>query len=60
MNCKINIYTRCGDEVFSYTGSGEATETHQIHGMEIQSRDLPTGGYLYIWKLIIKPSLKNY
>lgn len=49
---KIKIYTRWGDEVFSYSGSGEGyrNPSNAWNG-KYKGRDLPTGGYLYILEI---------
>ncbi|MDD2636695.1 MAG: gliding motility-associated C-terminal domain-containing protein, partial [Bacteroidales bacterium] len=48
-NVSINIFTRWGDEVFIYNGSGKnyANPLNQWDGRK-NDKDLPTGSYVYI------------
>lgn len=57
---KIKIYTRWGDQVFAYSGSGEgySNPSAQWNG-KYKGKDLPDGGYLYILEINNEVSFKG-
>ncbi|MDD2634524.1 MAG: gliding motility-associated C-terminal domain-containing protein, partial [Bacteroidales bacterium] len=48
-NISINVFTRWGDEVFVYNGSGASyTDVQNQWDGKFKNKDLPTGSYLYV------------